>query len=719
MRDLQTLKQVFNKKIFRIPDYQRGYAWGEKQYVEFWEDLLTLDEKRKHYTGVISIKSIPEDDWKLLLQDEEWLIQERDYHPFYIVDGQQRITTISILLKCLVDAIKSNPENEGLSNDEIYLLGSYKLSDIIEDYIVITEPEDEIIKTYKFGYAVDNPSFKFLRYNIFDEPNGGNVDETFYTLNLENAKVFFTNNITALIENRGHQGLEVIFKALTQRFMFNFYEIDDNFDVFVAFETMNHRGKKLSDLELLKNRLIYLTTLYPEEEVRADTKADVRKNINAAWGEVYNQLGKNKAKPLNDDEFLRAHWIMYFKYSRNKGNDYIRFLLDEHFSPKSIFEKITIETESLQKFEELKEETVGEEENTPIASQVSKLKIKAIDDYVNSLKAAAKHWYATFFPSSAEEELSLDEQIIMDKINRVRIAYFRPLIMALFLRTKKGDPERLDLLNAIERFIFIAFKLCGAQSNYRSSSYYRLTRTLYTSENVSATLEHIHNELKEDLAWTFEENGSFKTEYFATIINKNFGSNGKGFYAWSDLRYFLFEYEEELKKYRGVAKFDWKNFITHEKDKISIEHIYPQTPKSDYWTKRFKHCTDEQKRYLKGSLGNLLPLSLSVNIKLQNDDFPDKKKIKKDDKGKVIRNGFANGSYSELEVAELGKDDEWTPEKIKERGLTLLEFMGERWQFDMGCDTKKLALLHLTFLDTSPDVSASEETVLEEGPSSR
>ena len=44
--------------------------------------------------------------------------------------------------------------------------------------------------------------------------------------------------------------------------MFNVYEISDDFDVFVAFETMNNGGKRLSNLELLKNRLIYLTTLY-------------------------------------------------------------------------------------------------------------------------------------------------------------------------------------------------------------------------------------------------------------------------------------------------------------------------------------------------------------------------------------------------------------------------------------------------------------------------
>jgi uncharacterized protein with ParB-like and HNH nuclease domain len=709
MKELQTLEDVFNKKLFRIPDYQRGYAWGKKQLVEFWEDLISLDKRRSHYTGVLSIKEVPEETsskWN----DESWLLNR--YKPYFVVDGQQRLTTISIFLQCLVEAVKCHPSTKGVLEESIFL-GDDTLSEVIKTYIVITEPKHRITRSYKFGYEANNPSFEFLRYRIFNEENPGTLTETFYTLNLENAKVFFTENINKHVEMHGIAALSDLYQKLTQKFLFNLYEIDDNFDVFVAFETMNNRGKKLSDLELLKNRLIYLTTLYTPEEVKEDVKETIRKKINDTWGEIYNQLGRNKKAPLNDDDFLRAHWVMYFKYSRVKGNDYIRFLLDEYFSPKSVFAKLEISTKNINNVEELIDEIDLEddypfEEHESETSHKAKLTIKDISDYVDSLKSAAKYWYATFFPNSSAE-LTPQEQIIMDKINRVKIGYFRPLIMALFLKTEKGAPQRLHLLNAIERFIFVAFRLCRTQSNYRSSSYYRFARTLYTSENVAETLVSINKELTQDLAWTLEEDGTFKTSHFESFINKKFGPNGDGFYGWSDLRYFLFEYEEELKKSRGIAKFDWKNFIAHEKDKISIEHIYPQTPKSEYWLRRFEHFTDEQKRYLKGSLGNLLPLSLSINIKLQNDDFPDKKNTKKDENGHVIRSGYINGSYSEVEVVELGNDDEWTPEKIKERGLILLKFMETRWQLDMGNKSKKLALLHLSFLDESPVVSAVEE----------
>ena len=56
-------------------------------------------------------------------------------------------------------------------------------------------------------------------------------------------------------------------------------------------------------------------------------------------GEVYYQLGRNENDLLSDDEFLRAHWILYFAYSRKKGDDYIKFLLRK-FSHKSIFENV-------------------------------------------------------------------------------------------------------------------------------------------------------------------------------------------------------------------------------------------------------------------------------------------------------------------------------------------------------------------------------------------
>lgn len=121
---------------------------------------------------------------------------------------------------------------------------------------------------------------------------------------------------------------------------------------------------------------------------------------NDAWKEVYYQLGRNKSVPLSDDDFLRAHWIIYFRYSRKRGDDYIKFLLSK-FSSKGIFEKapVLVETEA----ESVISDDVNDADDTEVPEteeqeiiEVSKLQPKEIEDYVNSLKDMAKYWYTSF-----------------------------------------------------------------------------------------------------------------------------------------------------------------------------------------------------------------------------------------------------------------------------------------------------------------------------------
>ena len=63
-------------------------------------------------------------------------------------------------------------------------------------------------------------------------------------------------------------------------------------------------------------------------------------------------------------------------------------------------------------------------------------------------------------------------------------------------------------------------------------------------------------------------------------------------------------------------------------DKVSIEHILPQTPSRFYWRNQFREFSGEEIELLSCALGNLLPLSQSINSALQNDSFDDKKTSK-------------------------------------------------------------------------------------------
>ena len=122
-----------------------------------------------------------------------------------------------------------------------------------------------------------------------------------------------------------------------------------------GFEPLGSRflgGKHIHEID--ECQTLPLTTLYTDAELDPAERRDLRNLINDAWKEVYFQLGRNKSKPLNDDDFLRAHWMMYFKFSRQTGRDYIKFLLEEQFTPQRVHRKIVQPVE----LEEAEEQTL-------------------------------------------------------------------------------------------------------------------------------------------------------------------------------------------------------------------------------------------------------------------------------------------------------------------------------------------------------------------------
>jgi len=691
MEEPKSLDSLFKEKIFRIPDYQRGYAWQREQLKAFWEDLINLPEGRSHYMDVLTLKQSSVEEITTI-DKEYWLVEDYSYKLYHIVDGQQRLTTFIIFVQSFVDLLKSLPENQGKPDDAIYISDTLNVAAVQSKYLFRNKPTGDQFRTYKFGYTVDNPSYQYLRYKIFNEPGSGLIQETFYTLNLSNAKDYFSKQLEELYKQEGLRALQDIYAKLTKRFLFNEYAIKDEFDVFVAFETMNSRGRKLSDLELLKNRLIYLTTLYSDQELDASERKSLRDTINDAWKEVYYQLGRNKKRPLNDDEFLKAHWTVYFKYSRQTGRDYIRFLLGEQFTPQKIHKKIERDVE-LEVIEEQRSDSEiddpeDESENEPeevLTVRTAQLRPAEIRDFVLSLKVSAVHWFNSWNPDLAEG-LSPKEQDWIDRLNRVGMVYFRPLVMAI-LKRDETPSNRVQLFKKIERFIFVAFRLSFARANYRSSEFYNAARALDRGE---IGFEEISQKLDKDLAYTFNDDRTYRDDDFYNLLFKKFKS-GSGYYGWSGMRYFLYEYELSLLAGSVQKKVDWNDLLKTENDKISIEHIYPQTETAE-WAKSFKDVKKKDRVAYGATLGNLLLLSAAINSSLQNDSFAAKKCAKYDTSGQKLRNGYSDGSHSEIEVSE---NESWGPAEIRKRSLDLLRFMEKRWSLDFGSEEIRERLLFL------------------------
>lgn len=648
----QPLTEIFNQRLFRVPDYQRGYSWGGDQLEDLWRDLDILIERSKgapcdkekvHYTGLLSVTKIGRDN---LADSDRWRLDNRSWTAYHVVDGQQRLTTAVILVNELLWKARE------LRLDEI---DGDTIDTWRETFLYVTKSPDSPHRSCRFGYE-DRASDEFFKTRILDidSPAAVNQPKTLYTANLEKAKGFFRDAVGELsvaeVEERFH--------ALTRQFRVNWYEVDNNeLDVCVTFETMNMRGKKLSELEQLKNRLIYMTMLVAVDD--EDGRRRLREDINEAWKTVYTELGRFQESTLDDDEFLRAHWIMYFGHEK-----------DENAMHKRLFET--------------------EFRATAARDEGMSGKVR---DYVSSIQKAVKYWAFIMQPDlrkgdSQSPSYSVETGEQFCKLEKIGQWEFVPLLMAAMIRCAKDEPEADGNADASEvarivkeavRFKFLVFGLAGRNRDFSRSSFYGLAHAMHKGEIDVAT---VTEQIRETATASIKKEGPEK-------IRGLWEGDAHGWYSvsWRPyLRHFLYEYELSLqRKVRaGKSKAD--------SDTFDIERIYPENPGKG-WTKHFRA---KWKKQLLHSLGNLLLLSSDKNRALKNLPFPDKKSYQ-DAKGKQV--GYDFGSYSEIEVAKnnwpgLGKcDDEWTPETILARGMKMLAFMEKHWGIKLGGEDAKKALL--------------------------
>lgn len=646
--DLKTLSEIFNNRIFRVPDYQRGYAWDEEQLDDFWEDLCHLKDGNFHYTGLLTIQKIKREDiekdgdkhahW----EDDLWMF-EKGYNAYYIIDGQQRLTTISILLNVIF-----NEYDEEILNYE-------NKQTLIYKYLYQKSGQN---KSFIFGYEKNNPSDNYFKTKILDQDGllHEQIQETLYTSNLQYAKDYFSKKVKSLPKEK----IASMFRKISIQLKFNVYEIDDEFDVFVTFETMNNRGKQLSKLELLKNRLIYLTTILPSEN---NDNYILRKEINSVWKTVYEYLGKNKDDPLDENEFLRNHWIMYFGFTK-EAEAYSKFLFNTHFTINNVIN-----------------------ENIDYDKNNGKIGYHDIKKYITSIHDSIKMRFYISNPNFSEFSYETKEYI--KKLNRVGFGPLRPLIMCAMIKcsNKEFSEERLiELLKASEKFSFLVFTLTGRPSNTHRNKLYRIANYLYTGEYKSDKLCSIEGVTNYLISQKDSWNG-FDLDKFLTKI-KYFFQNGRGFYGWYGRYYFLYEYELYLQKCKSENRIivSWDEAQNQD----SIEHIYPQKADRKCWEEKYNQFDETQRKYLLNSLGNLLLIDKYKNSKLQNECFEYKKKYTDTD---GIEIGYFTGSYSEIEVAQY---QEWTSIEILARGIKMLQFMEERWGINI---ENKKELLFLDFID--------------------
>jgi Protein of unknown function DUF262 len=234
--------ELLSPRLLDIPDYQRGYAWEDEQLREFWEDLDLIEPGRRHYTGTVVLR-----DCGKFLQDED---REVPLEQFDVVDGQQRLTTCTLLLDRVYDHL------EALGDGDVPSARRRLLTAVIGG-----------VKRPKLQVGADLQEY-WQRVILDGKPlvDGAPLAAQ---RRLSRAAEFVEDN---LAKGRAQCADDLDYRTwlrriagkVTNALQFTLYVVSDDSDVGVIFETLNQRGKELTELEKTKNYLLYLASLLDE-----------------------------------------------------------------------------------------------------------------------------------------------------------------------------------------------------------------------------------------------------------------------------------------------------------------------------------------------------------------------------------------------------------------------------------------------------------------------
>lgn len=241
----EKIGSIFNGNRFIIPTYQRKYSWTDTERKALWQDIEeSLNDKMNHFVGTLSFK-------------ENKSIGLSTDTVYEIIDGQQRITTIFILLKILIDKL----QDENVRNSQLAaFIGSH-----------------HNLKLHPLGVDGD-----FLNQLLFEPEtiNGDAIDKRSQKYMFSAKKLFtaFSNSLTeAEIEER------IIFiRDNIEVLVFN---VDSQAQAVKMFSIINDRGLPLRILDKTKSILMLYSTLHLKEKLN-DTINDSFEKIFDAYDDL-------------------------------------------------------------------------------------------------------------------------------------------------------------------------------------------------------------------------------------------------------------------------------------------------------------------------------------------------------------------------------------------------------------------------------------------------
>lgn len=272
-----TFRQLLgNGLTYRVPRFQRDYSWGEDEWEDLWidiKDTIRDGGEPAHYMGYL-------------------VLQSPDEKTFDVIDGQQRITTLSMLVIAVLKNLQRLVDggNEPADN-------ARRLEQIRQTYIGYLDPVTLVPRSKLSLNRNNDPYYQNYIVPMVEQLPlyGFKASEH----QLRKAFEWFDRHVRDYLKSfasgEGKAAASLV-ETMSDRLFFTVINVTDELNAYKVFETLNARGVRLSATDLLKNYLFSVLDRAGRHETEFST-------LEARWEAIVGRLGSESFP-----NFLRVHW---------------------------------------------------------------------------------------------------------------------------------------------------------------------------------------------------------------------------------------------------------------------------------------------------------------------------------------------------------------------------------------------------------------------------
>lgn len=650
-----SLSSVFSQSYFEIPDYQRDYAWEVSNVNDLIDDIEFVykqnndsesGDRLEHYFGT-------------LVLEQRGNIEPTDYEEFDnygIVDGQQRLSTVAIVISAIIEEMISIEKSQEISEDFSDTINKRR-EDISKKYV-----EYEEIERIQLGGLAEEAYDQVILGNTSPEDYLEKDDLVEAERKIARAKATSLSRLQDWRESKYEDStvdyagyykfLNNIVQIITQRFEVNVKVVEDVDEAARMFKVINDRGRDLRLHDKIRSHLVYCAS--QSESLGSE---DVYQRFNNI---VRNVTVHDGFSDTEVDDLVRIHWEV-FTSERSDSRSKRSGPSEIHRRLSDLDDFASVQRPDFESF---------------------------ISPYLNSLENFSELYpYLTDRDKFAEKYFdsnSSHDSPINESVRKVQLLFLHagsqsattPLLFAVADKFGVESPEFADIVAELEKLVF-RYSLVmshGAQGYHNALS--SIANDLYWSDIDPERVEQVFNSenhrylgyqskelgIKESIDRIIEKRERIApieevvSDFLDTpdVLDGSFTSGWGGVRNSEVVKYIMYEYERDLRGPSGLLSLaPYHEF----RKNFQVEHLVPKN--AEEGNKLEDHMRNRNR------IGNLAVLSAGENQSEGNSSFESK-----------YKNIYSNSS---LKVLHDLDGPEFSVEQVSARNEVLLKFISERW----------------------------------------